>query len=104
MHHLNRNYHQDLLSEADQLSHLPQLSALLDNPWFKHFIATWLQDMESAREAVCSFPVKDMSQLITMIQTRGEANILNSIVNFPYTKYNELIEEVKENERSSSRT
>lgn len=92
------------MSETDQLVHLPQLSALLENVWFKHLIATWMQDRETSREAVCTFPVKDVAQLITMLQTRGEANAYDLVTKFAYDKYNELVEEAKEHERASSRT
>lgn len=104
MHQLNLNYQEDLLSEGDQLSHLPQLSALLDNPWFKHLIATWLAERERCRNAVCTFPVGDVGQVVTMLQTRGEATAYDRVINIPYEAYAQLVEDAKENERTSSRT
>jgi hypothetical protein len=94
----------DLLSEADQLQHLPQLSALLSNPWFKHLIATWLAERDRCRVAVCTFPVTDVGQVVTMLQTRGEANAYDRVVNTPYEEYAKLVEEAKEHERSSRTT
>lgn len=102
MHQLNLNYQQDLLSEADQLAHLPQLSQLLDNPWFKHLIATWLAERDRCRIAVCTFPVVDTGQIVTMLQTRGEANAYDRVVNIPYEEYAKLVEETKEHGRASS--
>lgn len=90
------------MSEAEQLNHLPQLSALLDNVWFKHFIASWLEARDTARDAVCTFPVKDMSQLITMLQTRGEANTFDIVVKQPYNTYTDLVSQKEENERGST--
>jgi hypothetical protein len=86
------------------LQHLPQLSALLDNIWFKHLIATWLAERDRCRTAVCTFPVADVGQVVTMLQTRGEANAYDRVVNLPYEEYAKLVEEAKENERASSRT
>lgn len=101
MHQLNLNYQADLLSEADQLAKLPLLSQLLDNPWFKHFVATWLSERERSRDAVCTFPVKDVAQLITMLQTRGEANAYDLVINLPYKEYARIVEEAQEHERAS---
>lgn len=87
------------MPEAAQSNLLPQLSALLNNPWWKHFIAVWLQERERCRNAVCEFPVTDVAQLITMLQTRGSASSLDEVVRVVYEKYDELVEIVKESER-----
>jgi hypothetical protein len=39
-----------------------------------------------------------------MLQTRGEANAYDRVVNLPYEEYAKLVEEAKEHERDSRTT
>jgi uncharacterized protein (UPF0264 family) len=75
------------------------LGELLKNPWFLHFIAEWTQERDRARAAVCDFPIKDYATTMLALQTRGEAVAYDNVVTGPYNKYNEIVEEIKENER-----
>jgi hypothetical protein len=75
------------------------LGELLKNPWFLHFIAEWTVERDRARAAVCDFPIRDYATTIVALQTRGEAVAYENVVTGPYNKYNEIVEEIKENER-----
>src|SRR5215813_15588941 len=91
----------DLLPEEHQLQHLPELSQLLDNVWFKHFMAVAFTERDKARTAVCEFPIGDIQQLLQMVQVRGEAAAYNRMYNEPYELYENLVLEAQENERRS---
>lgn len=97
----NPNYQQDLLSEASQLAHLAVLPELLDNVWFKHFVAVWMKERERARMAVVELPVT-IPTLPNLLQTRGEAAAYDEVINLPYQTYKDLIERKQEYEREHS--
>ena len=78
------------------MSNLPLLSQLLDNVWFRHFIAECLKERERCRTAVCEFPITNISQLIATVEARGEANAYNNVVKLLYEKYDEIVNLVKE--------
>jgi hypothetical protein len=75
------------------------LAELLNNEWFKHFIAVWMQERDKSRAAVCDFPIKDYATTVTALQTRGEAVAYGAVVNLPYDTYNSLVAEAQEKER-----
>src|SRR6267142_3001008 len=100
MHQRNLNYHLDLLPEDQQLPLMSELVKLLDNVWFKHFVADMLLDRDRSRTAVCSFPLKDVATALTALQTRGEAVAYDVCSNKAYETYNNLTQQIKEqNER-----
>src|SRR5215472_15191968 len=92
-----------LLSEEQQQGTLVLLAELLNNPWFGHFTAMWIQERDRARAAVCEFPLKDYATTVTMLQTRGEAVAYENVARFPYNLYNELVAQAKEQELENER-
>src|SRR6266516_7488600 len=105
MHQRNLNYHLDLLPEAQQAAQLPELAKLLENVWFKHLIAQMLVERDLAREAVCSWPLKDLATTFTALQTRGEAVAYENASDLAYVAYNHLIQQKKEqDEHRDTRT
>src|SRR6266480_4054588 len=105
MHQRNLNYHLDLLPEQQQLALLPELIKLLDNVWFKHLTAWMLEARDRSRAAVCDFPLNELRNVLTALQTRGEAVAYDLCSNQAYETYDNLIQQVKEeNERRDSPT
>lgn len=80
------------------MSHLAQLSQLLDNPWWKHFIAECVKERERTRNGVCDFPITNLAQMIMTLQIRGEATAYDNVTKLLYDKYNELVNLAKEQE------
>jgi hypothetical protein len=76
---------------------------LLNNQWFKHFIAVWTQERDKARIAVCDFPIRDYATTVLAMQTRGEAVAFGAVVNLPYETYNDLVARIGEQERENER-
>lgn len=66
-------------------------------------MATCLEERDKARSAVCDLPIHDLQQLMLALQIRGEAKAYNRMYNDPYELYEQLVEEAKENERTSTR-
>jgi hypothetical protein len=80
-----------------------QLAELLNNPWFQHFNAVWIQERDRARAAVCEFPLRDFATTVTALQTRGEAVAYANVAQKPYDTYNDLVAEAQEKERENER-
>src|SRR6266436_9034490 len=104
MHQPNPNYQQDQMSEDQQAANLPRLVELLNNIWFKHFVAVWTQERDRSREAVCLFPLRNIQDILISIQTRGDANTFDRCLKEPYETYNNIVKEKEQNERTNSDT
>ena len=92
--------------EDQQLAHLAQLPELLNNVWFKHFQARWEAEKELVADAICLFPIRDVSTVITALECRGEYKTYDRCIKEPQETYDNLIQlaKEKENERDTRTT
>jgi hypothetical protein len=94
------------MSEDQQLAHLPQLVELLNNIWFKHFVARCETEKQLAAEAICLYPLNDFATAMTALQCRGEYKAYDLCAREMQDTYDNLIAIVKEkeNERDNRTT
>lgn len=69
---------------------------LLNNIWFKHFVATWTQEKRLAEQSLRTLPLNTLGNITAALQTRGDGNTFFRCANEAYTKHEELINKLKE--------
>jgi hypothetical protein len=71
---------------------------LLNNVWFKHFIARCETEKNLAAEAICLFPLNDFATAMTALQCRGEYKAYDSCIREMQETYDNLVQITKEKE------
>ncbi len=90
------------MSKDQQAANLPRLVELLDNIWFKHFVATWQEEKERTIIALIGFPISGLEGIVSMLQIRGAYNAYDQCIKQAYETYNNLVKQKEENERTNN--
>jgi hypothetical protein len=88
-----------LIPAEQQLSKLPELAALISNPWWLHFQQLWYNSADNCMTSVKQMTILGFGQAVTREQVIGESRAYDLCAEGPTDKYNELVRKMAELEK-----